>query len=128
MHTSTEVLFQSAFFKPVPGEDRNTVPGRYGKALANWLVEKLKERAFPVEDAVPEDCWWRITLRYPAFKIYLCCGNTRKEGTEWMVWSLERLPFFKSFFHFKPFPELGKLDQCLRELLPTIPDISNIRW
>jgi hypothetical protein len=124
----TEVTFQSSFFKPIPGEDKETSPGRYGRALANWLLQKLKEREFPVEDAIPEDCWWSITLRYPSFKIYLCCGNTRKEGSEWMVWSIEHVPFFKSFFHFKPVPELKQLDRCLRELLPTIPGISNIRW
>jgi hypothetical protein len=35
--------FESSAFPVIPGEDDETNPGIYGKALAQWLAEQLRE-------------------------------------------------------------------------------------
>ena len=37
MSANPQVTFQTDFFKPLPGEEEQTNPGCYGKALAQWL-------------------------------------------------------------------------------------------
>ncbi len=39
-----EVSFRSAWFRPVPGEEAATNPGRFGKALAIWLADRPRAR------------------------------------------------------------------------------------
>jgi hypothetical protein len=48
MSANPQVTFQTEFFKPVHGEEEETNPGRYGKALAQWLAKNLKERGVTV--------------------------------------------------------------------------------
>ena len=47
MSANPQVTFQTNFFKPVPGEEEETNPGRYGKALAQWLAECQGQPNFP---------------------------------------------------------------------------------
>jgi hypothetical protein len=125
----TEIQFQTDFFKPIPGEEKEMAePGRYGKSLALWLVEKLKARRFVIERVFPEDTYWRIVIACldPACKLWLMCGNTDRECRAWMVWSVGHVAFWRRLFLLSRYPgaELEKLDRHLRELLPTIPGIT----
>ena len=47
---NAQVTFQTSLFKPVPGEDEKTNPGRFGLALAEWLKPQLESRGVAVED------------------------------------------------------------------------------
>jgi hypothetical protein len=40
------------------GRRKKQTPVRYGKALAQWLGERLKESGVAVEEIVPEDFGW----------------------------------------------------------------------
>ncbi|MDR0672416.1 MAG: hypothetical protein LBF93_01875 [Zoogloeaceae bacterium] len=122
-----EIEFQTDFFKPLPGEDKETNPGCYGKSLALWLAERLKGKGFVIKRVIPEDFGWCIAIACPdpACDLWLMCGNTDKAGKEWMVWSVGHVAFWKRLFRgMRPvLPELEKLDRHLRELLPAIPGI-----
>lgn len=41
MISDTRYVFESDAFPPVPGEDDETNPGIYGRALAAWLADAL---------------------------------------------------------------------------------------
>ncbi|MDR2787132.1 MAG: hypothetical protein LBD06_01985 [Candidatus Accumulibacter sp.] len=125
----TEICFQTDFFKPVPGEEKEMAePGRYGKSLALWLAEKLKARRFVIKRVAPEDTYWRIDIACPdpACKLRLMCGNTDREGRAWMVWSVGHVAFWKRLFLLSRYPraELEALNRHLKELLPAIPGIN----
>jgi hypothetical protein len=48
---------------------------------------------------------------------------------EWGVFIDAEVPFFRRIFkRIDPLPEIKKLEQCLRELIPTIPGVSDIQW
>jgi hypothetical protein len=48
---------------------------------------------------------------------------------EWGVFIAAEIPVFRRIFkRIDPLPEIKKLEQCLRELIPTIPGVSDIQW
>jgi len=62
MNSGPQVTFTTDFFKPIAGEEEETNPGRYGKALAQWLAQQLKERGVSAEGVIPEDFGWVVMV------------------------------------------------------------------
>jgi hypothetical protein len=55
-HKQTPLLeFESSAFAVIPGEDEQTNPGIYGKALAEWLAVQLRAAEFSPGAVVAED-------------------------------------------------------------------------
>ena len=71
----THVEFQSAEFPPLETEFEEINPGRYGKRLADFLFEGLKNEGEPVEEPIPEDWGWVIPIENPAFSLWIGVGN-----------------------------------------------------
>ncbi len=124
-----QVTFSSQFFKPIPGEDEQTNPGRFGKALAKWLAERLKERGVSVEDVLPEDFGWVVLVARKPFMLWLGCGNTDGSTTEWSVFPVAELSLMQRLFRrIDPTSEVEKLKAHVAELVPLIPGVSNVVW
>jgi hypothetical protein len=129
MSENPQVTFQTEFFKPVHGEEEETNPGRYGKALAQWLAENLKEHGVTVEGVIPEDFGWVVMLSRKPFMLWLGCGNTDGSTTEWNVFPVAELSTVQRLFkRTNPAPEIEKLRAHLAELVPSIPGVTNITW
>lgn len=129
MSASPQVTFQSEFFKPMHGEEEETNPGRYGKALAQWLAENLRARGVPVEDVIPEDFGWVVMLSRKPFMLWLGCGNTDGNTTEWSVFPIAEISMVQRLFkRVNPAPEIEKLRCHLSELVLSIPGVKNIMW
>lgn len=129
MSVNPQVSFQTEFFKPVHGEVEETNSGRYGKALAQWLAENLKERGVAVERVIPEDFGWVVMLSRKPFMLWLGCGNTDGSTTEWNVFPVAELSTVQRLFkRINPAPEIEKLRAHLIELVPSIPGVINIMW
>lgn len=77
--------FDSTFFAVVPGEDEDTNPGIYGKALAQWLVVQLRERGVPAEEALAEDFGWGISIHTKPHGLYVICANDADRSGGWRV-------------------------------------------
>jgi hypothetical protein len=138
------VRFHTDFFKPVPGEDEVTNPGIYGVELSNWLVEKLAERGVDANILCAEDWGWLIIVEdQESFSLDLEChgeygrGDLDVEnildndvrGIEWSVAISVETHIFKCLFkHVDPMPEVRKLEQHLKDLVPTLPGVFNIEW
>ena len=129
MSANPQVTFQTDFFKPIAGEDEESNPGRYGKALAQWLEEKLSERGVAIEGVIAEDFGWVVIVSRKPFKLWLGCGNTDGSTTEWSVFPVaEPSTIQRLFKSANPAPEIEKLRGLLVELVPTIPGVSNVTW
>ncbi|PTU75181.1 hypothetical protein [Pseudomonas mangrovi] len=124
-----QVTFTTDFFKPIPGEDEQTNPGRFGKALAEWLAERLKERGVSVEGVIPEDFGWVIMVVRKPFMLWLGCGNTDGSTTEWSVFPVAEPSLMQRLFRrIDPTSEVEKLKAHVAELVPLIPGVSNVIW
>jgi len=124
-----QVTFTTDFFKPIPGEDEQTNPGRFGKALAEWLAERLKERGVSVEGVIPEDFGWVVMVARKPFMLWLGCGNTDGSTTEWSVFPVAEPSLMQRLFRrIDPTSEVEKLKAHVAELVPLIPGVSNVIW
>ena len=129
MSTGPQITFATDFFKPMAGEEEQTNPGRYGKALAEWLAERLKERGVSIESVIPEDFGWVVMVSRKPFMLWLGCGNTDGSTTEWSVFPVAELSTLQRVFkRVDPAPEIEKLKAHLSALVSSIPGVSNVVW
>ena len=60
MRQSPLLEFESSAFEVAPGEDEETNPGIFGKALAAWLAEQLSSAGYTTREIIAEDFGWAI--------------------------------------------------------------------
>jgi len=79
-----QLWFTSALFSPTPGEEDKTNPGRFGEALAIWVIEKLQSNGYSIEeDPIPEDWGWVVMVHRKPFSLWVGCGNEDESQTRW---------------------------------------------
>jgi hypothetical protein len=69
------IQFRSKAFPAQPGEEHEVNPGRYGKAVAQFLADALRRRGFHILGPSPEDWGWRIDVGNDDFPLWIGCGN-----------------------------------------------------
>ena len=71
------IHIKSTKFPVLPGEDGELVnEGTYGKALAQYLEMRLKERSYPVSFICCEDWGWWIEIKGLPFVTGVCIYAT----------------------------------------------------
>lgn len=129
MSTGPQVTFTSDYFKPIAGEEEQTNPGCYGKALALWLAARLKERGVFFEGVIPEDFGWVVMVSRKPFMLWLGCGNTDGSTTEWNIFPVAEVSTLQRLFkRLDPSSEIEELRIHLVELVPSIPGVANVVW
>jgi hypothetical protein len=56
------LTFESPAFAVAPGEDEETNPGIFGKALAQWLAGQLRDAGFATGEVIAEDFGWCVPV------------------------------------------------------------------
>lgn len=79
--------FQSSAFAPIAGEEDDTNPGVFGKALALWLSEQLAVDGFAVGEVFPEDFGWCISIESKSHSLYLACASFDGARDQWGVFA-----------------------------------------
>jgi hypothetical protein len=126
---NVQVTFETEHFRPEPGEDEPTNPGRYGWSLATWLAEQLRTRGVEVVGICPEDFGWILVVSRRPFLLWLSCGNIDGSETEWMVYPVAEPSWIQRLFkRVNPEPALEGLWRQVQELVPMIPGVRNIVW
>jgi hypothetical protein len=123
---------RSAKFPILPGEKEELVnEGRYGKALAQYLQAKLKERGYNTPFVCCEDWGWWVELKDAPFTFGVCiyCGLKEDEpldlfctdgATARKKWSWSKFRFIDTS------PWVAKLHDDLVSILRTDPDVEVI--
>ena len=125
----TEVTFKTDFFKPEPGEEEKTFPGRFGQALADWLQEQLHQRGVPTEGLIPEEFGWIVSVSRKPVSLWLGCCNAQGSTTEWRVFSVAELPLLERIFgRADPEPVFYDMYRHIHAIVPTIPSVKEITW
>lgn len=133
------VTFSTDFFKPLPGEKEQSINEIYGLALSNWLVDKLGKRNIGAEVICAEDWGWLVAVfnirkDFFLFRLFLGCANigdvfSDNGLVEWGVFIAAEVPILDRLFkRVDATPTILKLERHLRELVPTIPNVSKIEW
>ena len=129
MGMGKQVTFTTTYFKPVAGEEEDTNPGRFGKALSQWLANGLNEHGLDVEGIIPEDFDWIVLLSCKPFMLWLGCGNSEGSTSKLSAFSVVEPSLFQSLFKRGDTRQaLKNLEAYLAELVPLIPEVSNVIW
>ena len=69
------IRFRSSNFTIDPAEDEETNPFLYGRALAQWLRQKLSSFGYTPEEIIPEDYGWIVVLSRGNGLLWVACVN-----------------------------------------------------
>lgn len=125
----TRVEFRSSKFPSYEGEEEQINPGLWGKRLAEYLVEKLRERGIETEEMVAEDWGWYVPVRNEGFRLALCCGHQYGDDDEFLCFTDPSTRVVKKFFRkIDATPQQTRLTEALQQILASDPDIREIVW
>jgi hypothetical protein len=128
MQSPVHLIFESSAFPPVPGEDEETNPGIYGRALSEWLAEKLRGSGHEVRRLVAEDFGRLIEVAHPGCKLYVAVSSTDDSATEWRVFAFSGGGFFAKLRGAPAGAEaVPKLMATLSTILGASPEIRALR-
>jgi hypothetical protein len=85
MKQSSLLRFASPAFAVIPGEDEETNPGIYGKALAGWLREQLNLAGVAAGSVIAEDFGWCVPVKSPPYSLYVSCAND-EAADHWQIY------------------------------------------
>jgi hypothetical protein len=85
MSQSPLLVFESSAFAVVPGEDEETNPGIFGKALAHWLADQLRASGVPAGTVFGEDFGWCIPIASKPHALYVVCASADERFGRWQL-------------------------------------------
>jgi hypothetical protein len=85
MRQSPLLTFRSSAFPAIAGEDEQTNPGIFGRALAQRLAEQLRSRGFEAGDAFAEDFGWCVAVKIPPSVVFVACASDAEVADRWKV-------------------------------------------
>jgi len=128
MKQSPLLEFESSTFAIVPGEDKQTNPGIYGKALAEWLAEELRAAGFRTGAVVAEDFGWCIPVESKPHSLYVACANAGEKPGEWRVFAFaEGGVLARLLGKDKRAEALASLFAAIRRCLQSAPGVGALR-
>ena len=119
-------VIRTTEFPIQPGEDEETNPGVYGRALADYLVAQLRGRGVEVEKLVPEDFGYCIMLRREPLRLWIACGNRAGCTDEWIAFAVAEgglLGGVVGTIH--PAQEIDRISQMLGEIMRAAPGVES---
>jgi|SRR5437899_2021388 len=120
--------FESSAFAVIPGEDRETNPGIYGKALAQWLAERLRAAGFAPGPVIAEDFGWCVPVQSKPHSLYVACASRGEKSGQWRVFGFAEGGLMARLLGKDRSAEsLAVLFTALRQCLQSAPIIHGLR-
>jgi hypothetical protein len=121
------LLFESSAFEVTPGEDDETNPGIYGKALAQWLAAQLRAAGFRAGEVIAEDFGWCVPIESKPHSLYVACASG--EGpNQWQLFAFAEGGLIAWLLGKDKRAELlTALFAALRRCLESSPEIRSLR-
>ncbi len=127
--SSPQLEFESTLFPPEPGEDEQTNPGIYGRALATWLRARLGEAGLSTGEVIAEDFGWIFSVAGPdKLAIWVAC--TSMDTNEWgtFVFAEGGNVFGRMFGAKDPRPEaIAPVYAAVKRALEAEPGVRGLR-
>jgi len=125
----TQVEFRSNKFPPYEGEEEQINPGLWGKRLAEYLVQKLAEKAIKTEEIIVEDWGWYIPIPNEGFRLAVCCGHQYGDDDVFLCFTDPSSPIVKKLFKkINATAQLTRLTEALQQILASDPEIKDVVW
>lgn len=128
MKQSPLLEFESSAFAIAPGEDTETNPGIHGRALAQWLAEKLRGAGIRTGAVIAEDFGWCIPVESKPHSLYVACASASWKRGQWRVFAFaEGGVMARLLGRDKSAESLKSLFVAIRRCLESAPDIRGLR-
>jgi hypothetical protein len=125
----THLEFRSDAFPPQRGEEEQINPGRWGKALADYLRAQLTSRGLPGGDPYAEDWGWGIPLDNAAFSLWVGCGNYEEYPDGFLCFIEPRKPLVRKLFSkIDTTAKVEEVASALEAALKSHPGVRELRW
>lgn len=125
----SHVEFRSARFPAYEKEEDEINPGRWGKRLAEYLAEQLREAGFSVGEIFAEDWGWVIPIANEAFPLWVGCGNYEEHPDGFLVFVEPSKPVIRRFFRKIPTEaRVTRVTDALSAILSRDASIRDVRW
>jgi hypothetical protein len=127
MTSGPHIWVETSYFKVEPGEDRETNPGRFGRAFASWLAGRLRVHGEPVEDVFGEDWGWCVMISRQPYPLWIGCGNRAERTDEWGAFvQSEPGVLWKLFRKSDDRPVVARLSGVLNTIMREIPNATRV--
>ncbi len=125
-----QIKFTSSKFPPVPGEDEETNPGRFGKALAAWIREKLIAQGYAIsEEPIPEDWGWMVMVQRKPSTLWVGCGNEDGSLKKWYIFVRAESGILQKLFKRADLlSAVTVLEQQLEKIITAEPECMDFIW
>lgn len=125
----THLEFRSSAFPPYPEEEEQINPGLFGRRLAEFLVERLKDAGFNPDEPGPEDWGWYITVENPNFPLWIGCGHYQEYEDGFLCFIEPSKPVVRRWFR-KVSTEamVSRIASVLESSLGSHPAVYGLRW
>ena len=126
----THVEFRSAKFPAYPGEEDEVNPDLWGKRLAEYLYQKLREQGIETKEIFAEDWGWVVPLRHDVFSMWVGCGHYQEYPDGYLVFVEPSKPTVRKglFKKIDTTADVEKVTGAIDRILKSDPDIHDIRW
>jgi len=125
----SHVEFRSKAFPACPGEESEVNPGRWGKALAEYLRLELSNRGEPAGVPYAEDWGWAVPLHSEEFPLWVGCGNHEEYSDGYLCFIEPSKPTVRKLFRkVDTTQRVAKVAAALDAALRAHPEIRDIRW
>jgi len=126
----THVEFRSAKFPAYPGEEDEVNPDLWGKRLAEYLYQKLREQGIETKEIFAEDWGWVVPLRHDAFPMWVGCGHYQEYPDGYLVFVEPSKPTVRKglFKKIDTTADVEKVTGAIDRILKSDPEIQDIRW
>jgi hypothetical protein len=126
----THVEFRSPKFQPYPDEEGEVNPGLWGKRLAEYLLQNLRERGIETGEIYSEDWGWVVPLRHDAFSMWVGCGHYQEYEDGYLVFIEPSKPLVRKglFKKIDTTKDVARVAEAIEAILTSDQDIQNLRW
>jgi hypothetical protein len=87
MQSTHQIHVRSSRFAIEPGEDDETNPEIYGRALAQWLATQLPAYGWRVKGCIAEDFGRLVELEDPKFRVFVACASGHDGPDSWQAFT-----------------------------------------
>lgn len=119
-------VIRTTEFSIQPGEDTETNPGVFGRALADYLAAQIRSRGVCVEEVIPEDFGYCIMLKRKPLRLWIACGNRAGHIDEWIAFAVAEGGLLGSFVgNIHPALEIDRISEMLGEIMRAAPGVES---
>ena len=119
-------VIRTVEFPIQPGEDAETNPGVFGRALADYLAAQTRCRGVGVDGVIPEDFGYCIMLKRKPLRLWIGCGNRAGHTDEWIAFAVAEAGLLGRFVgNIHPAVAIDRISEMLGEIMRAAPGVES---